>query len=122
MSNHAENDKLWKTWRKTKTDGLNYLLDILFEKWNMNKENEFRGYNPDDLRFRDYHSAIGITSKWEKKEAYSFSLNSHLWFNGRVYNDNEDDDLYIKNYTKKIANNGVYSIYEDIIVCDNVFE
>ena len=121
------NAQKWSLWRKTKTEALNYLLDYLFKCWNMNKENEFRGYTPDDLHFKDYHSAIGITNKWEEKEVYSFSLNSYLWFDGRVYNHNfqfyqEEKDLFIANHTRKLASNGIYSIYQDLVIYDNVLE
>jgi hypothetical protein len=123
MSNHAENQELWTTWRKNKTNAFNYLLDHLFKCWNMNKENEFRGYIPDDLIFSHYHSAIGITDKWEQKEFYSFSINSYLWFSGRVYNEyQENEDLFIQKYTRKLVSNGVHVIYQDLVIPENIFE
>lgn len=127
MSIYSENWKLWKLWRNSKTDAFNYLLDYLFKCWNINKENEFRGFVPDDLLFRNYHSAVGINDKWQDKEVYSFSLNSYLWFDGRVYNHNfqfyqEEKDLFIANHTRILASNGIYCIYQDLVLLDNVLE
>lgn len=112
MSSNANN---WALFRQTKTEKFNYLLDYLFEKWNMNKENEFRGYKPEDLQFRHYH----CTDKWHDKEAYSFSLSSYLWFDGRVYNHNEGkSDLFILFCTKKLTSDGIHTIYQDLDVYD----
>lgn len=120
------NSEKWKKWSETKTDAFKYLLQYLFKYWGLNNENDFLGFSPDDLIFADYHSAIGITGRWQAKEVYSFSLSSELWFNGRVYNNNfqfyqEEKDLFIANCCIRLASNGIYCIYEDIVIHENVF-
>jgi hypothetical protein len=114
----------WDTWKEQRTKAFRYLIDYLFDSWNLNKANEFRGFKPKDLIFREYYCAKGVTGYWMNKEVYSFSLNSYLWFNGRVYYENceycsDELDLIEKN-TIKISSNGIYLIFEDRTVCDNV--
>jgi hypothetical protein len=116
----------WKIWRELKTEAFQYLIDFVFLQWDLNEANNFQEFRPKDIIFRHYHCAKGIFGHWEEKEAYSFSLNSFLWFDGRVYPHNfqffqEEQDLFIKNCTINLANNGVYTIYQDFINCDNVF-
>lgn len=116
----------WKIWKSEKTDAFKYLIEYLFLRWNLNESNNYFEFRPKDIIFRDYHCAKGITGKWENKEVYSLSLNSFLWFDGRVYYQNfqffqEEQDFFIEECTVKISSNGVFSIFEDLITCDNVF-
>jgi len=115
----------WKIWREQRTEAFNFLIDYLFETWNMNNENGFRGFKPSDVIFRSYFCAKGVTGYWMNKEVYSFSLDSYFWFNGRVYYENcqlcvDEVDL-IDKYTNKISSNGVFVICEDRVICENAF-
>jgi hypothetical protein len=116
----------WKEWRDKKTEAFQYLIDYLFERWNLNEENNYFEFRPKDVIFRHYFVGKGIDGIREDKEVYSLSLNSFLWFDGRIYPKNfqffeEEEDLFIKNCTVKLFDIGKYSIFQDVILCDDVF-
>jgi hypothetical protein len=118
--------KEWKIWREEKTEAFQYLMDYVLLRWDLNEANNYYEYRPKDIIFRDYYCAKGVYGYWEDKEVYSLSLNSYLWFDGRVYNHNfqfyqEEPDSFINNCTVKIMSNEKFSLYQDLVKCDDVF-
>jgi hypothetical protein len=115
----------WQTWMLSKTEAFRFLFKFLFALWDINTQNNFRGFLPHDIIFSKYISGKGIFNHTQDKEVYHFALQDKFIFHGRVYPSNfqffqEKQDLFIQHFTHKITDNGYYTIFEDIVIYDNV--
>lgn len=118
-------ESMWHAWILSKTDAFQFLLKFLFSLWDINIHNNFRGFIPQDIVFSKYISGKGIYNHTQNKEVYHFSLHKTFFFYGRIYPLNfqffkEKEDLFLYYFTHKIIDTGTFSIYEDILIHDDV--